>query len=77
MNNEFSLDGLLYCVKSKSGKAYELRQKRFKKQYESGIEHPWDICAIAISLEQMHEMADKYWPNTDYTQVENQLDIAT
>lgn len=59
----------MYVIKE--GNFYVMRQKRFK-----GLnpEHPHDACAYAVSVQQMHEMCDKYWPNADYSAVEEVKD---
>ncbi len=51
---------------------YYLRQTRFKQLLEQGQEHPHDVCAVATSVAQMHQMIDKHWPNADYSAVEEQ-----
>lgn len=55
----------MYVVKE--GAFYVLRQLRFLGRTK---EHPHDICAVARSLQEMHEMADKHWPDIDYSRVE-------
>ena len=49
----------------KANNFYELRQERYR-----GKNHPHDVCAVARSVEEMHEMADKHWPDIDYSAVE-------
>jgi hypothetical protein len=54
----------MYVIKT--GSFYELRQTRF-----IGITHPHDVCAIARSVDEMHSMVDKHWPDKiDYSRVE-------
>lgn len=54
----------------KNGFLFELRQERYRAAFQSGKEHPNDVCAYARSVEEMHSMADKHWPDTDYSAVE-------
>lgn len=58
----------MYVIKGKS--LYELRQARFRAQLQLGAEHPHDVCAFARSVEEMHRMADKHWPDANYSAVE-------
>lgn len=53
----------------KEGDFFVLRQERYREQLERGVEHPHDQCVIACSVAQMHEMADKHWPDADYSRV--------
>lgn len=55
---------------SQNGLLFELRQERYRAQRAAGREHPDDVCAIARSVEEMHQMVDKHWPNADYSAVE-------
>ncbi len=57
---------------TKEDNLYYLRQTRFKQLLERGQEHPHDVCVVATSVVQMHEMADKHWPSIDYSAVEGQ-----
>lgn len=60
----------LYVVNE--GGVFVLRQTQFAEMLENGIEHPHDVCAYTHTLEEMHEMCDKYWPNEiDYSRVES------
>lgn len=57
--------------------SFVLRQERFREQLAAGREHPHDICAYASSVEQMHSMVDKHWPNQiDYSAVESATPVA-
>jgi len=58
----------MYVIKS--GELYELRQERFRAGFEAGKEHPHDVCAVARSVQEMHEMTDKYFAGIDYSRVE-------
>lgn len=60
----------MYVIKN--GEFYELRQERFRAGLEAGKEHPHDVCALARSVQEMHDMADKHWPDIDYSRVEAQ-----
>jgi hypothetical protein len=51
-------------VKKCAGGLYELRQQRFRDR-----NHPHDVCAVARSVEEMHSMVDKLWPDIDYSEV--------
>lgn len=57
----------MYVVKE--GALYVMRQGRYAAQLAIGKEHPHDICAYARSVEEMHTMCDKHWPDADYTDV--------
>lgn len=58
----------MYVIKN--GEFYELRQERFRAGLEAGKEHPHDVCALARSVQEMHDMADKHWADIDYSRVE-------
>jgi len=58
------MDNTMYVIKS--GDFYELRQTRF-----IGMNHPWDVCAVARSVEEMHSMVDKLWNTIDWSRVES------
>lgn len=61
-----------------AGTFYVLRQTRYRAHLLAGQEHPHDICAIARSVEEMHSMVDKHWPNDiDYSLVEPQKEEAS
>lgn len=34
----------------------ELRQARYREQYQAGAEHPHDVCAVARSKNEMRQM---------------------
>jgi hypothetical protein len=60
----------MYVVKGNS--LYELRQTRYAQNLANGTEHPHDVCAVARSIEEMHSIVDKHWPNEiDYSRVEH------
>lgn len=61
----------MYITRSQSGQTYEMRQMRYKDLLTSGREHPHDLCAVSVSIEQMHTMIDKWWPDADYSAVES------
>jgi hypothetical protein len=46
-----------YYVTNTDG-LYRLRQTRFKAQYDSGREHPYDVCAVARSKEELKGMVE-------------------
>lgn len=52
-----------YWITRRDG-IFELRQTRFKEQYVSGHEHPWDVCAVATRLSQLKSMAAKHLKGT-------------
>jgi hypothetical protein len=58
----------MYVVQA--GHFYELRQTRFRAGFLAGAPHPHDVCAVAPTVEGMHAMVDKYWPDADYSEVE-------
>lgn len=57
----------MYVCKSNRGTLYEQRQVRFIGYRP---EHPWDICAVASSVEEMHSMLDGLSFDTDYSHAE-------
>lgn len=64
------MEKTLYVVKE--GEMFVLRQTRFAEMLAKGKEHPHDISAYARTLEGMHEMCDKHWPDDiDYSRVES------
>lgn len=58
----------MYAHKDRDG-LYTLRQERYRVQLEAGKEHPHDVCAVARSIEELHRMCDKHWPDADYSRV--------
>ncbi len=64
----------MYVCKSNSGSLYEQRQVRFIGFVP---EHPWDLCAVAHSVEEMHSMIDGLSFDTDYSQAETPFSSIT
>lgn len=58
----------MYARKAADG-LFELRQTRFKEQLSRGQSHPWDVCAVARSVEELKKMCDPHWPGADYSQL--------
>lgn len=62
----------MYASRDEKG-LYSLRQERYREQLLSGAEHPHDVCAVATSAAQLHEMTVKHWPDADFSAFASEL----
>ena len=50
---------------------YALRQTRYKEMLERGCAHPHDICAIARTLDELRNMCEALYPDTEFLEPDN------
>lgn len=55
------------------GHMYVLRQERYRANRGSGYDHPHDVCAVATSAQELHEMVMPHWPDADFSAVASEL----
>jgi hypothetical protein len=58
--------GTMYA--RREGEFVVLRQERYRAQLANNNEHPHDVCAIARTVDELHSMCDKHWPDADYSE---------
>jgi hypothetical protein len=51
---------MTYYAKKSTHGLVELRQSRYKEQFDRGNEHPHDLCATAHSVKELREMVEKH-----------------
>jgi hypothetical protein len=47
----------------------ELRQTRYREQYQAGREHPHDVCAVARNKNEMRQMTISFEGSIDWTTI--------
>lgn len=62
----------MYAAHDANG-LYTLRQARYRSRLLAGSEHPHDVCAVATSAKQLHEMTVKHWPDADFTAISAEM----
>jgi hypothetical protein len=62
----------MYAVKD--GQMYVLRQERFRAQLAAGTVHPHDVCVVATTARQLHDMTMPHWPDADFSAIPEVLE---
>jgi len=54
-----------YYVIQTGPDSFDLRQTRYRAQFESGKEHPHDLMAVSFTASGMREILEKWFSDTD------------
>lgn len=54
-----------YVTPAKFSDTFNLRQERFREEFEDGNEHPHDLMACGFTADAMRELIRKHFPDTD------------
>lgn len=54
-----------YYVIQTGPDSFDLRQTRYRKQFENGKEHPHDLMAVSFTASGMCEILEKWFSDTD------------
>lgn len=54
-----------YYVIQTGPDSFDLRQTRYRAQFESKKEHPHDLMAVGFTASGMREIIKKWFPDTD------------
>lgn len=54
-----------YVCPAKFSDTFNLRQERFRDEFEDGNEHPNDLMAVSFTADQMRKIIADWFPDTD------------
>lgn len=55
-----------YAVKTGPDR-YDMRQERFRKKFDRGIDHPHDVCATGFTAQGLRDVCEKYKFDCDFS----------
>lgn len=64
-----------YWVRRCNSGILELRQQRFREQFNRGVDHPHDVCAYATTREELQRMLSLYLPGpVDWSEIDDETE---